>query len=180
MHTVFDLISEHALISGNPPFKKKKNSNFYIFYFILIVIIISSDFREGNTSLLYTGLMATCALTLRVRLLGQNLRGIPTTKNSADCPLICRIRYMFVAGTATRATPWSRGFTSASTRHSYSWTQRRGRRGRRGSTASCHSPVTDPLCGWSYSQLQLDAATRASGRDRQPSQLTCSVGGPSQ
>ena len=74
--TVFDLISEHVLISGHPPF-------FYFFfiflifllfliyiYFILILIIISSDFREGNTSLLYAGLMATRALTLRVRLLG--------------------------------------------------------------------------------------------------------------
>ena len=38
------------------------------------LIIISSDFREGNTSLLYTGLMATRALTLRVHLLGQNLK----------------------------------------------------------------------------------------------------------
>ena len=33
-------------------------------------------FREGNTSLLYTGLMATRALTLRVHLLGQNLKKI--------------------------------------------------------------------------------------------------------
>ena len=39
-----------------------------------ILIIISSDFREGNTSLLYTGLMATRALMLRVRLLGRNLK----------------------------------------------------------------------------------------------------------
>ena len=72
LHTVFDLISEHALISGHPPvfcIKKKKKKLFY--FFILILIIISSDFREGNTSLLYTGLMATRALTLRVHLLGQ-------------------------------------------------------------------------------------------------------------
>ena len=69
IHTVFDLISEHALISGHPPFL------FLIFFiFILILIIISSDFREGNTSLLYTGLMATRALTLRVRLLGRILK----------------------------------------------------------------------------------------------------------
>ena len=66
--TVFDLISEHALINGHPPFFVL----FFIFvFFILILIIISSDFREGNTSLLYTGLMATRALTLRVHLLGQ-------------------------------------------------------------------------------------------------------------
>ena len=75
--TVFDLISEHALISGHPPFfVLKKNLFFLLFfnknYFILIFIIISSDFCEGNTSLLYTGLMATRALTLRVHLLGQN------------------------------------------------------------------------------------------------------------
>ena len=63
LYTVFDLISEHALISGHPPF-----------FIILILIIISSDFREGNTRLLYTGLMATRALTLRVHLLGQNLK----------------------------------------------------------------------------------------------------------
>ena len=65
--TVFDLISEHALISAHPPLLWKV----FIFLFILILIIISSDFREGNTSLLYTGLMATRALTLRVCLLGQ-------------------------------------------------------------------------------------------------------------
>ena len=63
-NTVFDLISEHALISGHPPFFLIR---FFVF-FILILIITSSDFREGNTSLLYTGLMATRALTLRVRL----------------------------------------------------------------------------------------------------------------
>ena len=80
MYTVYDLISEHALISGHPRFfvKKKKKSIFYFicifFNTILILIIISSDFREGNTSLLYTGLMATRALTLRVHLLGQNLK----------------------------------------------------------------------------------------------------------
>ena len=71
LNTVFDLITEHALISGHPPF-------FFFFFFflifILILIIISSDFREGNTSLLYTGLMATRALTLMVHLLGQNLK----------------------------------------------------------------------------------------------------------
>ena len=80
VYTVFDLISEHALISGQPPFFVFKKIYifcllFFIFlFFILIIIIISSDFREGNTSLLYTGLMATCALTLRVHLLGQNLK----------------------------------------------------------------------------------------------------------
>ena len=68
IHTVFDLISEHALISGHPPFF------FLIIILFLFFIIISSDFREGNTSLLYTGLMATRALTLRVRLLGQILK----------------------------------------------------------------------------------------------------------
>ena len=78
-HTVFDLISEHALISGHPPFFEEIFFPiFYYFYlflfFILILIIISSDFREGNTSLLYTGLMATRALTLRVHLLGQNFK----------------------------------------------------------------------------------------------------------
>ena len=78
-YTVFDLISEHALISGHAPFFCiKKNLFFVLFiiflFFILILIIISSDFREGNTSLLYTGLMATRALTLRVHLLGQNLK----------------------------------------------------------------------------------------------------------
>ena len=75
-YTVFDLISEHALISGHPPFfciKKIIYLYFYIFL-ILILIIISSDFREGNTSLLYTGLMATRTLTLRVHLLGQHLK----------------------------------------------------------------------------------------------------------
>ena len=44
---------------------------FFFLIFFLILKIILSDFREGNTSLLYTGLMATHALTLRVRLLGQ-------------------------------------------------------------------------------------------------------------
>ena len=78
-YTVFDLISESALISGHPPFFVKKIKLifllFVIFYFfILILIIISSDFREGNTSLLYTGLMATHALTLKIHLLGQNLK----------------------------------------------------------------------------------------------------------
>ena len=75
--TVFDLISEHALISGHPPFfelTKKKKNYFICYFFILILIIISSDFREGNTSLLYTYLMATRGLTLRVHLLGQNLK----------------------------------------------------------------------------------------------------------
>ena len=43
-------------------------------FLILILIIISSDFREGNTSLLYTGLMATRALTLRIRLLDRYLK----------------------------------------------------------------------------------------------------------
>ena len=33
----------------------------YIFFYILI---ISSDFREGNTSLLYTGLMVTMVETI--------------------------------------------------------------------------------------------------------------------
>ena len=68
--TVFDLINEHALISGHPPFVFIIIIFIFIFnyYFILILIIISSDFREGNTSLLYTGLMVTRALTLRVRL----------------------------------------------------------------------------------------------------------------
>ena len=42
--------------------------------------MISSDFREGNTSLLYTGLMATRALTLRVHLLGQNFKKKITSK----------------------------------------------------------------------------------------------------
>ena len=66
---VFDLISEHALISGHPPFfVLKKIIYIFFFFFFLILIIISSDFREGNTSLLYTGLMATRALTLRVHL----------------------------------------------------------------------------------------------------------------
>ena len=67
-NTVFDLISEHALISGHPPFFVFKKSFYFIFLFIiiLILIIISSDFREGNTSLLYTGLepvsRSPCAL----------------------------------------------------------------------------------------------------------------------
>ena len=46
MEYVFDLIIEHTLISGHPPFyefKKKK----------ILFRIISSDFREGNTNLLY-------------------------------------------------------------------------------------------------------------------------------
>ena len=72
MSTVFDLISEHALISGHPVFCITKQNLFFFLFFILI--IISSDFREGNTSLLYTGLMATRALTLRVHLLGRNLK----------------------------------------------------------------------------------------------------------
>ena len=61
---------------GHPPFFVYKNVyNFLLFlFFILILIIISSDFREGNTSLLYTGLMAKRALTLRVHLLGRNLK----------------------------------------------------------------------------------------------------------
>ena len=73
-NTVFDLISEHALISGHPQFfvNKKKIYLYFFIFFILILIIISSDFREGNTSLLYTHLMATRALTLRVHLLGLN------------------------------------------------------------------------------------------------------------
>ena len=80
LHTVFDLISEHALISGHPPYKKKIYIYIFLLLFliffiiILILIIISSDFREGNTSLLYAGLMATRALTLRVHLLDQNLK----------------------------------------------------------------------------------------------------------
>ena len=44
-HTVFDLISEHALISEPPPFfklkKKKKNFFFFFFFFRDPVIIIS-------------------------------------------------------------------------------------------------------------------------------------------
>ena len=74
--TVFDLISEHALISGQPPFFVLKKIYFYNYFlfFILILIIISSDFREGNTNLLYTGLMATRALTLRVHLLGRHFK----------------------------------------------------------------------------------------------------------
>ena len=89
----FDNFLSNALflIAGDHKIEKKKSnrykrrrqsdrfrlfSNFFflIFYFHLILIIISSDFREGNTSLLYKGLMATRALTLRVRLLGQNLK----------------------------------------------------------------------------------------------------------
>ena len=75
--TVFDLISEHALISGHPPvfFIKKTICFFFLiffFFFSSILIIISSDFRESNTSLLYTGLMATRALTLSVHLIGRN------------------------------------------------------------------------------------------------------------
>ena len=54
--TVFDLISEHAPFF----FFLIIFLLFLIFFnFILILIIISSDFREGNTSLLYSGLMAT-------------------------------------------------------------------------------------------------------------------------
>ena len=81
--TVFDLISEHALFSGHPPFFViTKNIFYFIFVFvILILIIISNDFREGNTSLLYTGLMATHALTLRVHLLGQNFKKIGDQQN---------------------------------------------------------------------------------------------------
>ena len=52
---VFDLISEHTLISGF--------YNFYNFDFFLL-IIISSDFREGNTNLLYTSLMVTMVKTI--------------------------------------------------------------------------------------------------------------------
>ena len=79
MTTVYDLISEHALISGNPPFFVLKKKSFFFLIFIIIIkflilIIISSDFREGNTSLLYTGLMATHVLTLRVHLLCQILK----------------------------------------------------------------------------------------------------------
>ena len=46
-YTIFDLISE-------PP----------IFFFFLLLIIISSDFREGNTNLLYTDLMVTMVKTI--------------------------------------------------------------------------------------------------------------------
>ena len=64
----------NARTNGHGP--KKINLFFVLFliflFFILILIIISSDFREGNTSLLYTCLMATCALTLRVHLLDLN------------------------------------------------------------------------------------------------------------
>ena len=56
--TLFDLISEHTLISGYPPFL------FIFLYFFCILIIISSDFREGNTNLLYTGLMVTMVKTI--------------------------------------------------------------------------------------------------------------------
>ena len=72
IHTVFDLISEHALISGHPPFFLLKKILIFLLFCILFIylFIISSDFREGNTSLLYTGLMVTRALMLRVRLLG--------------------------------------------------------------------------------------------------------------
>ena len=65
-----------------PVFCIKTNIFFYFFFifFILILIIISSDFREGNTSLLYTGLMATRALALRVHLLGRNLKKDNITK----------------------------------------------------------------------------------------------------
>ena len=47
-----------ALISGHPPFfvLNKKSIFYFILFFILILIIISSEFREVNTSLLYTGL----------------------------------------------------------------------------------------------------------------------------
>ena len=61
--TVFDLISEHTLISGHSHLKKKKKKNYFLFYFV-ILIIISSDFREGNTNLLYTGLMVTMVKTI--------------------------------------------------------------------------------------------------------------------
>ena len=47
IYTVFDLIIEHALISGRPAFFVKKNLFFLVFlillFFILILIIISSD-----------------------------------------------------------------------------------------------------------------------------------------
>ena len=43
INTVIDLISEYTLISGHP----------HIFCLFVILIIISSDFREGNTNLLY-------------------------------------------------------------------------------------------------------------------------------
>ena len=42
-NTVFDLISEHTLISGQPDTP----------IFLYILIISSSDFREGNTNLLW-------------------------------------------------------------------------------------------------------------------------------
>ena len=54
--TVFDLISEHTLISGHP--------HFCSFFFFFLLIIISSDFCEGNTNLLYTGLMVTMVKTI--------------------------------------------------------------------------------------------------------------------
>ena len=63
-----------------PVFCIKKNIFLFLLFFILILIIISSDFREGNTSLLYTGLMATRALALRVHLLGRNLKKDNITK----------------------------------------------------------------------------------------------------
>ena len=43
-------------MSGHPDLKKKLKKN--------ILIIISSDFREGNTNLLYTGLMVTMVKTI--------------------------------------------------------------------------------------------------------------------
>ena len=53
LRTVCDLISDHTLISGHPTF-----------IFIFLLTIISSDFREGNTNLLYTGLMVTMVKTI--------------------------------------------------------------------------------------------------------------------
>ena len=59
-YTVIDLISEHTLISGHLPF-------FFFFFFLIfffVLIILSSEFREGNTNLLYTGLMVTLVKTI--------------------------------------------------------------------------------------------------------------------
>ena len=65
LFTVYDLISEHTLISGHPPFYFICNFILFLllFYYFVILIIISSDFREGNTNLLYTGLMITMVKT---------------------------------------------------------------------------------------------------------------------
>ena len=63
IHTVFDLISERTLISGHPKFFLFIFFYYYYYYFC-ILIIISSDFREGNTNLLYTGLMVTMVKTI--------------------------------------------------------------------------------------------------------------------